>query len=270
MSNPSGKQVANVERRTWDVDAYEQKALVRLQQDQRTGAADSRGGRKDDSNDSMNPSNTSSTTKEEFQVAPVGAAGPEGSQRAFLQARKRKITDIDERIGSTTLISVTDAAGGSAASNDTIKLLSSDLVKPTGVGFHCTVCDCFLKDSLTYLDHINGRKHQRKLGFSMRVERSSESDLLSKLNELKQQHMMNDELKVDDEVNFDALVQGKDQEEERRKLDRQRKRKERRKLQKDINPAPEDTEEYNDVEEEQIDPSLAAMMGFSGFSGSKK
>lgn len=40
-------------------------------------------------------------------------------------------------------------------------------------GFFCNVCDCVMKDHASYLDHINGRKHQKNLGMSMRVERST-------------------------------------------------------------------------------------------------
>ncbi len=36
------------------------------------------------------------------------------------------------------------------------------------------------------------------------------------------------------------------------------------------NPADEGEEEEEDVEEEGMNPDLAAMMGFSGFGGSRK
>ena len=40
-------------------------------------------------------------------------------------------------------------------------------------GYYCSVCDCILRDSMSYLDHINGKYHNRALGMTMRVERSN-------------------------------------------------------------------------------------------------
>lgn len=40
-------------------------------------------------------------------------------------------------------------------------------------GYFCSVCDCILRDSQSYLDHINGKWHNRALGMTMRVEKST-------------------------------------------------------------------------------------------------
>jgi U4/U6.U5 tri-snRNP component SNU23 len=89
-----------------------------------------------------------------------------GSKRAFLKSRTQKV-DLEGKLGTTEII---DPAAASATKSN---LSDNDVLKPSsgvtkcsdGVGWHCRVCDCFLKDSLTYLDHINinGRKHQRYL-----------------------------------------------------------------------------------------------------------
>lgn len=44
-------------------------------------------------------------------------------------------------------------------------------------GYYCSVCECILRDSQSYLDHINGKYHNRALGMSMRVERSTAEDV---------------------------------------------------------------------------------------------
>ena len=46
-------------------------------------------------------------------------------------------------------------------------------------GYYCSVCECILRDSQSYLDHINGKYHNRALGMSMRVERSTANDVSS-------------------------------------------------------------------------------------------
>lgn len=245
-SNNQKPGVKNVERRTWDVSVYEAKAAARRQQES-------------DAKEEPLPHNNSTSELPEFQPAAANAAGPQGSQRAFLKARKSKLQGFDDQVGKTALLSVEDATQSS----------NTDGVRKVGVGWHCTVCNVYLKDSHTYLDHINGRKHQKKLGFSMRVERSSETDVLSRLQALQQQKQLQ-ATKQEEVMNFHQKVQEKDALEQQRKVERARKRKERRqkaKQQETVDSATEPDNPQEDEQQPEINPDLAAMMGFSGFGG---
>ena len=52
-------------------------------------------------------------------------------------------------------------------------------------GYYCNVCDCILRDSQSYLDHINGKYHNRALGMSMTVEKSTADDVRKKFESFK-------------------------------------------------------------------------------------
>jgi U4/U6.U5 tri-snRNP component SNU23 len=267
-SNLNYKQVANVSRRKWDSETYEKRAQARQAQSEAASA--------DVGNKNHRPSNSlageqsgdtvtgEEDDKEEFQRAAQDAVGPEGSDRAFLKSRRGKV-DIDTKIGTTELVSAEAAATSSTAAEDGI---GSGVVK-TGIGWHCKVCDCFLKDSLTYLDHINGRKHQRKLGFSMRVERTSKDSLLNKLSQLTKRKEVEEKRSAevdpaDDGPNYDEIVKAKDEEAQTRKEERAEKRRQRKQRLVEKDQGEEDDESP------QIDPGMAAMMGFSGFGGGSK
>ena len=180
----------NVERRTWDKEAFESRARSRAAAAAAASvaipaSAPTSTARDDDDDDGghaiattshtvikneLNPSNE----KEEFLPAQQGRAGPMGSQRAFLKARSNRV-DLESKLGSTEII---DPAAASATRSKIILEGGIDIVKKVGgrggggssgaithssgvskcadgVGWHCRVCDCFLKDSLTYLDPVS-------------------------------------------------------------------------------------------------------------------
>ncbi|CAN8077213.1 unnamed protein product [Agarophyton chilense] len=50
-------------------------------------------------------------------------------------------------------------------------------------GFYCKLCDTAMKDSNRYLQHVNSRFHQKALGMSMRVRRSTVEDIKKAFDE---------------------------------------------------------------------------------------
>jgi U4/U6.U5 tri-snRNP component SNU23 len=293
-TNLNYKQVANVTRRTWDAETYEKKAKARLESS--ATSADGHHNTKQSQTStgkpgsSLAPSSLEEAEKEEFLPAESGAVGPEGSERAFLKARTAKV-DLESKVGTSEIISAEAAATIRLydSKDDGVDQSANDRsVVKTGVGWHCRVCDCFLKDSHTYLDHINGRKHQRTLGYSMRVERSSKEQLLSKLNDLSKKKEQEEEERrrkggseLAGFMDYAEVVKAKDEEVQRRKEERRQKRLERKKKQEELQEenvtepeeempleaGGEEENQQDDEIEEQVDPALAAMMGFTGFGG---
>ena len=74
-------------------------------------------------------------------------------ERSELQQRNFQI-DLASRLGKTQVVGANTPLNQQA-------------------GYYCAVCDCVLRDSMSYLDHINGKWHNRALGMTMRVEKST-------------------------------------------------------------------------------------------------
>merc|ERR1712131_34665 len=85
-------------------------------------------------------------------------------QRDLLRAREYKV-DLDSRLNKTSVVTAND--------------------NRDGAGYYCEVCDCVIKDSMNFLDHINGKKHIQNLGMSMKLKKSTVEDVKARFELLK-------------------------------------------------------------------------------------
>jgi len=234
-------------RRTWDKEAYAAKAKERLEEEDeeddgsyRIGAGGGVQKRK--------PS-----YKEEFLAAEEGAAGPAGSERAYIKARENRV-DLDSKVGKTTLVTpaLLEAGGGA--------------------GFYCETCCCTLKDSTSYLDHINGKKHQRALGFSMRVERVGVDAVRNRMETIKRkmEEAKTRPLKsaLEEHTSKVALQVAEEEANKRRRKEEATAAKKRSK--EEAAAAAGGSGEGGEEDEAEEDSEMAAMMGFGGFGTTKK
>ena len=51
--------------------------------------------------------------------------------------------------------------------------------------FYCKICECSFTDNSSYMEHINGKKHNKVLGMNMRVEKIDLNKVRDKLLNLK-------------------------------------------------------------------------------------
>ncbi|KAJ1422896.1 hypothetical protein B484DRAFT_452092 [Ochromonadaceae sp. CCMP2298] len=226
-------------RRVWDKEFYEQKAKERAEQGD------------DYVDEDEGPKKVRRLAKEEFQAAGDGAAGPIGSERAFLKVRQGKV-DLDSKVGKTEVINPTQAG------------------ELRGAGFWCETCSCLLKDSVSYLDHINGKKHQRTLGFSMRVERAEVDTVKNRMAELRQKMAKKGSVSARSSAisEYDNRLQAdlKEKDEAKAKMRGAAEDRKREKKELEAAAALAEAEEGGGEEGDEFQ----TMMGFGGFGSSKR
>ncbi|KAJ1455008.1 hypothetical protein M885DRAFT_441555 [Pelagophyceae sp. CCMP2097] len=212
---PAPEATANVVRRTWNKETYEQKARDREEHGDEFKAAD-------------------------------GAAGPSGSKRSWLKHREAGIK-LDQAAGST-------------------RILTEPELQKKAQGFYCDVCECLLRDSASYLDHVNGMKHQRKLGFSMRVERVGVDVVVERfqynIERRKEAEYQATRAKtMDVQAEYTQRLEQRDDDESAAKdAKRDAKRAKRE----------DDAKREKEEEEKDFDTDMNAMMGFGTFGGGAK
>ena len=233
--NPKGS--ANVVRRTWDKNKYEQKAKDREEYGDehvdKPAATDDEGIR----------------DRQEFRAAEPGAAGPAGSKRAWLQPRE-KTYGFEQQAGHTQV------------------LMNAEIQKKA-TGWYCDVCECLLRDSASYLDHVNGKKHQRKLGYSMRTQRVGVEQVRDRLATVtEERRRAEEEAKrrrgLDTNQEYERILEAREADEAAKR----EAKKDAKKRKREEAAAAAAAEAEEDVDDEAA--AMNAMMGFGSFGGGKK
>eukprot|EP00315_Gephyrocapsa_oceanica_P011694 CAMPEP_0185292584 /NCGR_PEP_ID=MMETSP1363-20130426/6192_1 /TAXON_ID=38817 /ORGANISM="Gephyrocapsa oceanica, Strain RCC1303" /LENGTH=243 /DNA_ID=CAMNT_0027888845 /DNA_START=29 /DNA_END=760 /DNA_ORIENTATION=- len=181
-------------------------------------------------------------------------------QRAPLQRRTEELR-LDKFEGSRQLVTGAQAQAGSFSA-----------------AYHCKVCDCVLRDSANYLLHINGRKHNRMLGMSMRAERSTLEEVKARFDAHREERDSSAASEVTAEQKAEAFLADFDERiRQREEADREEATAKRRAARAAAKGKGDgEGDEGGEGEAEEIDEEKAAMvaMGFDfaagGFGGSRK
>jgi U4/U6.U5 tri-snRNP component SNU23 len=147
--------VDNTARRTWDLDEYRGRAAAREEKASATAVGTKA------TADAAADAAAELRRQKRLERDPLHQGLI--AHRSNLKARDREL-DLESRLGKTQMV----VAGASASAQ---------------AGYYCSVCDCTLRDSQSYLDHINGKYHNRALGMSMRAERSTAEQVRQRLRE---------------------------------------------------------------------------------------
>lgn len=124
-----------------------------------------------------------------------------------------------------------------------MKVVTNHTIKPLQGGYWCSVCECLIKDSQAYLDHINGRRHNRNLGMNMKVENIGIDRVKDKLKSMKKK---DDPAQIVDPEDVAARIKQLEEEEAEKKRRKKEKKKRKKAAAAGVADAGEESEESED------------------------
>ncbi|KAI0302613.1 hypothetical protein BC826DRAFT_1101494 [Russula brevipes] len=181
--------------------------------------------------------------EERLRKKPIKAKKKDLPKATELMKRREHDLELEKNLGKTMVVQNPGARG------------------PGQPGFHCETCNRTYKDSVGYLDHINGRAHLRTLGQTTRIERSTVEQVRAKIAALRAQTKEASNAKAFD---FDKrLAEIRDKELAAREEKKAAKKAEREQARLEL---------AKDAAAMQVDggDDMMNMMGFSGFGSTKK
>ncbi|KAA1473998.1 hypothetical protein DENSPDRAFT_307711 [Dentipellis sp. KUC8613] len=157
-----------------------------------------------------------------------------------LMKRREHDLELDKNLGKTMVV---QNPGGRGAGQP---------------GFFCETCNRTYKDSVGYLDHINGRAHLRALGQTTRIERSTVEQVRARIALLRERTK-----EASNKKSFDFKQRLDEIREKELAIRREKKEQKKAEREKARLALAQDTPMEQDTE-------MMGMMGFSGFGSSKK
>ncbi|KAL0477345.1 U4/U6-U5 tri-snRNP component SNU23 [Acrasis kona] len=142
------ESVGTFGRKQWDEEVYKAKAMERANREE-TGRTEEQETRR--------------------RIAPA-------SERQPLRAREQKV-ELESIVGRRGIIT-----GETSIKSAVRRGGQKGVVIDKNGGFYCNTCDCVIKDSISYLDHINSRGHVNASGMNTRAVRATVEDVKNKLS----------------------------------------------------------------------------------------
>ena len=177
---------------------------------------------------------------------------PPPVKEAVTARKDSPLAKFSDKIGKAQIIEKEIKSGGNKSSTSSAH------------GFHCQTCNASFTSSDAFLDHCNGRVHQKNLGLSLKVERVDEVDRVkARLQQLTQKRHITEMVIESKSTNhFEKKLD--DAEEESEKLKEERIARKKQKKQQQQQQEQHEQQETETAVTEADD--LMALMGFKSFS----